>query len=362
MACALKATFTRYKPHLSMIQTQVGAAIVYFLTEAAFNQGLNPYVYVTYRLLIGGLIMIPFAYFLEKKSRPKLTLALFLELVFLSFLGGGLTYNLFFLSLKFTSPAFVSSVFNTVPSLTFVMAILLRMEIVNVKSPRGRAKILGTLISLAGVMVITFYKGPALKSLWEAPIHMKRQHSVHEKRVLGPILSVSSCLVVSSYFIMQAHTLKKYPAQLSLSAWINCIGGVQSAVFAVSLQHKPAAWSIRMFDISFWAILYCGISTALATFFMVWCVKVKGPVFAAMFSPLQTITVVVSAYFLLGEKLYTGSILGAVSVIIGLYVLLWGKERDQSYSNSQHQSSLPSDETIAADKTEEANLAEKEEP
>ncbi|XWS31446.1 hypothetical protein CRYUN_Cryun23aG0076600 [Craigia yunnanensis] len=87
MACALKANFARYNPHLSMILVQIFSAIVYFITEAAFNQGLNSYVYVTYGYSLAGLLMFPFAYFLERKSRPKLTLSLFLELLLVSLLG-----------------------------------------------------------------------------------------------------------------------------------------------------------------------------------------------------------------------------------------------------------------------------------
>ena len=55
---------------------------------------------------------------------------------------------------------------------------------------------------------------------------------------------------------MQAFTLKKYPAQLSLTAWINLIGGAQSAAFTVLIQHKPAAWSIAFNSIDFWSIVY----------------------------------------------------------------------------------------------------------
>ena len=58
---------------------------------------------------------------------------------------------------------------------------------------------------------------------------------------------------------MQAFTLKKYPAQLSLTAWINLIGGAQSAAFTVLIQHKPAAWSIAFNNIDFWSIVYAVI-------------------------------------------------------------------------------------------------------
>ncbi|KAK6239088.1 hypothetical protein QUC31_004557 [Theobroma cacao] len=360
MACALKATFARFKPHLSMVLAQICSAFLFFITEAAFNQGLNPYVCVTYRLSLAGLLMFPFAYFLERKSRPKLTLRLFLELFSVSLLGIALSFNMFFASMRCTSPTFVTAASNNAPSLTFVIAILFRLEVVDVKSPRGIAKILGTLISLAGVTTITLYKGPALQSLRDAPIHIKRVLSIRENWVKGSILTIASCMTWSSWYIMQAFALKKYPVQLSLTAWIDCLGGAQSAVFAVFLQHKLAAWSITMFSINFWAIIYSGIvGTGFIVFLQLWCVKEKGPVFATVFNPLQTVTVAVLAYFVFGEKLHTGSVLGGVTVIIGLYVLLWGKERDQCYTKSQKQSSSHCDVIKVTDEEEVAS-AEKE--
>ncbi|EOX94490.1 Uncharacterized protein TCM_004090 [Theobroma cacao] len=89
--------------------------------------------------------------------------------------------------------------------------------------------------------------------------------------------------------------------------------------------------------------------------------KEKGPIFVAMFNSLQTIMVLVLAYFVLGEKLYTGSILGGVLVIIGLYLLLWGKERDVFYIKSQEQYFSHCDEIKVANK-EEVALAKKKEP
>ncbi|XP_022759764.1 WAT1-related protein At5g07050-like [Durio zibethinus] len=360
MACIINATFARYKPHLIMLLSQIGYAIVYFFTEAAFGQGLNPHIYITYRCCLAGCLISPFAYFLERKSRPKHTLPLLLELFLLSLIGNCLTLNMNFASLKYTSPAFVASLFNTIPSWTFVLAIIFRMEVVDVKNPRGIAKILGTLISLAGVTAITLYKGPAVQSLWGAPIHIKRL-SVHENWVKGSFLAVFSCITWAVWYIMQATTLKKYPAQVSLAAWTNCIGGAQSAVFAVFLQHKPSAWSIEMFSVNFWSITYSGICSAVFVFLQLWCIKEKGPVFVAMFNSLQTVMVVVLAYFVLGEKLYSGSIIGGVLVIIGLYLLLWGKEKDQSFVKSQEQSSSLCDEMKIADKEEVAS-AKKEEP
>ncbi|KAI0500427.1 hypothetical protein KFK09_018639 [Dendrobium nobile] len=211
------------------------------------------------------------------------------------------------------------------------LTLLSRLEIADIKKARGKAKVAGTIISLAGVTIITFYKGTTIRNLWGALIHIQGR-TIHENQLIGSILAVASCVTWSMWYIMQAVTLKKYPAQLSLTAWMCLIGGAQSAVFAVLKEHKSEAWHIG-FNIDLWNIIYSGaICSGLLIFIQLWCTEEKGPVFVAMFNPLASIMVALLAYFVFGERMYTGSILGGSIVIIGLYLLLWGKENDQGTS------------------------------
>ncbi|KAH0463293.1 hypothetical protein IEQ34_007875 [Dendrobium chrysotoxum] len=370
---AFHGTYRRFKPHLLMVLAQIGYTILYFITEASFNHGMNPHVYITYRNIVAGFAMLPFAYFLERKLRPKLTLALFLEIFVLSLLGVGLTLNMYFASLRYTSPAFLSSMVNTIPSMTFVIAVLLRLEHLNVQSLQGSAKVIGTMVCLAGVIIMTLYKGSAVRNLWGAIIHMQG-NTIHENWLKGSVFTVTSCVTWSVWYIMQAITLQKYPAQISLTAWMSFIGGAQSAVFALYVEHRPSAWIIK-FDINLWSTLY-GVSKAskadrlfysediflketslqgivcsgIIIFIQLWCTKEKGPVFVTMFNPLSTILVTLLAYFVFGERLFIGSIIGGVIVIIGLYLVLWGKDSDeagmkpQSDENKEQQKETSSEE------------------
>lgn len=54
---------------------------------------------------------------------------------------------------------------------------------------------------------------------------------------------------------LQAYTLKRYPAQLSLTTWMNFVGAAQSAAFTVIVTHKPADWTVGL-NIDLWSILY----------------------------------------------------------------------------------------------------------
>lgn len=56
----------RYAPHNLMILSQLCYTLMYFITEAAFNKGLNPFIYVTYRHLVVAVFLAPFAYYQEK--------------------------------------------------------------------------------------------------------------------------------------------------------------------------------------------------------------------------------------------------------------------------------------------------------
>ncbi|WJX17460.1 hypothetical protein P8452_07375 [Trifolium repens] len=323
--------YKHFKPHLIMVLGQLGYTLLYFVTEASFNHGMSPYVYVTYRHVVAGFVMFPFAYFLERNVRPKLTFALFMEFFVLSVLGVSLTLNMYFASLKYTSPAFISSMVNSIAALTFIIAVALRFEVLDLGNPRGIAKVLGTIISLAGVMTMTLYKGPIMSNLWHPLINIQPiSSSVNEKSELkGSLLTVLCCITWSISFIMQASTLKRYPAQLSLTTWMCFIGAVQSAVFtAIAERKNPSAWIIGL-NIELLSTIYGGIVVSgLLTYIQLWCTEKKGPVFVTLFNPLSTIFVAILAYSVLGEKLYLGSIIGAFIVIMGLYLLLWGKECD----------------------------------
>ncbi|XLS90517.1 hypothetical protein HN51_066525 [Arachis hypogaea] len=97
--------FREFKPHFLMVLVQVGYAFLYFITEASFNHGMSPFLYVTYRHIVAGVVMFPFAFFLERISVP---------------------INMNFASLQYTSPTFVASIVNVIASLTFIIAVVLR--------------------------------------------------------------------------------------------------------------------------------------------------------------------------------------------------------------------------------------------
>lgn len=82
-----------------------------------------------------------------------------------------------------------------------------RLEVVDLQNPRGIAKVVGTLVSLAGVMTMTLYKGPIMPSLGHSAIHFKQTAAIQENWLKGSVLTVASCLTWSIWYIMQVSML-----------------------------------------------------------------------------------------------------------------------------------------------------------
>ncbi|KAK7391621.1 hypothetical protein VNO78_20038 [Psophocarpus tetragonolobus] len=259
-----------FKPHLLMVLVQVGYSLLYLITKASFNHGISPYVYVTYRHILATVLMLPFAYFLERNARPKLTFVLFMEIFVLSMLGVSLTANVHFASLQYTNPTFIVAMLNIIPTLTFILAVTFRFEVLDLQNPRGIAKVLGTLISLAGALIMTLYKGPVTRNLWPPLIYIPaKTAAINENWFKGSLLTVLSCATWSMWYIMQAATLKRYPAQLSLATWMSFVGAAQSAVFTVIVQHNRSAWSMGL-NIDLWSTIYRAFTVIIGLYLLMW--------------------------------------------------------------------------------------------
>ncbi|XP_041017584.1 WAT1-related protein At4g30420-like isoform X2 [Juglans microcarpa x Juglans regia] len=111
---------------------------------------------------------------------------------------------------------------------------------------------------------------------------------------------------------MQVPISASVPDHIYSSTWMLFLAMLQAAMVTLVLEHEPEAWYLHSF-----VELGCCL-------FGAWCISQRGPLFSAMFFPLCTVMTTVLAYMFLHEELYTGSLLGAFAVIIGLYVVLWG--------------------------------------
>ncbi|KAG6503115.1 hypothetical protein ZIOFF_035405 [Zingiber officinale] len=109
----------------------VGSSI---LGKLALGQGLSALVFVVYRHLIAMLILAPLAYVLERNRRPSFSFGVMLKIFILAMLGITIQQNVYYVRLHLISPTVASALGNVIPAFTFLLAIVLRMEKLNLKT------------------------------------------------------------------------------------------------------------------------------------------------------------------------------------------------------------------------------------
>uniref|UniRef100_A0A803MX73 WAT1-related protein n=1 Tax=Chenopodium quinoa TaxID=63459 RepID=A0A803MX73_CHEQI len=300
------------KSIIMMVTVQVSFAVVNILYKLAAVDGMNLRVLVAYRLLFAAAFIVPVAYFIER---------------------GTLVYNLFLESLVLTSATFAAAMLNLIPAVTFILAVFFRLEKVTLKTVPGRAKVMGTILGILGAMVLTFYKGVEIK-IGSTNAHLMKEAArrpvVHDarERLIGSVLALGGCCSYASWLIVQAKMSINYPSPYSCTALMSIMGSIQSVVFAFCMDRDlklwKLGWNIRLLTVSYSGIVASGVMVTLTA----WCIRLKGPLFVSIFNPLTVVLVAFAGFLLLDEKLYLGSVLGAILIVIGLYGVVWGKGKE----------------------------------
>ncbi|KAK8585147.1 hypothetical protein V6N13_139086 [Hibiscus sabdariffa] len=327
----------RLQLHVAMLALQFGYAGFHVVSRAALNMGVSKLVFPVYRNIIALLLLLPFAYFLEKKERPPITLNFLLQFFLLALVGITANQGFYLLGLDNTSPTFASAIQNSVPAITFLMAAMLRIEKVRLNRKDGISKVMGTILCVAGASVITLYKGPTIYTPTPplnrpTPMFVSLGDAEGKSWTLGCLYLIGHCLSWSGWLVLQAPVLKKYPARLSVTSYTCFFGLIQFLIIAAVFERDSQAWIFHSGGELF-TILYAGVvASGIAFAVQIWCIDRGGPVFVAVYQPVQTLVVAIMASIALGEEFYLGGIIGAVLIVVGLYLVLWGKSQERKFA------------------------------
>nr|XP_023879246.1 WAT1-related protein At2g39510-like [Quercus suber]POF27211.1 wat1-related protein [Quercus suber] len=342
--------YNKVKPFLAVISVQVGYAGLSIISKFALNKGMSPHVFIVYRYAIATVVIAPFAIVLDRNRRPKLTYSVFAKIVLLALLGIVICQNFLYTGMKYTTAAFSRAIDNVIPAFAFSMAWILGIEKVNIRSWRGQAKVLGTIVTVGGAMLMTLVKGPMLNLPWtNGNDHQESTSAANKHDVIkGALMMLAGSVSWSGLVILQAITLKSYPAELSLTVLICLMGTLESTMVALAMEWgNLMAWSIHL-DIKLFAIVYAGIVTSAFPIYIQGLVmKDKGPVFVTAFSPLSTVLVAIIGSFILYEAMCLGSVIGATIIVAGIYLVLWGKSQDQLGLKSGGEKVVPTAQNMA---------------
>ncbi|KAF8399061.1 hypothetical protein HHK36_014927 [Tetracentron sinense] len=331
---------------LSLLALQLCYAGFHIVSRVALNIGVSKVVYPVYRNIIALLLLGPCAYFLEKKERPPLTFSLLVQFFLLALCGITANQGFYLLGLDYASPTFASAMQNSVPAITFLMASAVGIEKVNISRKDGLAKGVGTIASVGGATIITIYKGPPLLHHLHHPLGSSVEKDMlfssksTQNWTMGCIYLLGHCLSWAGWMVLQAPVLRKYPAKLTLTSFTCFFGVIQFLGIAAFVETDLEHWKIQSGEELF-TILYAGVVASGIVFSLqTWCIDKGGPVFVAVFQPVQTVLVAIMAALILGDQLYSGGIVGAILIMFGLYSVLWGKSEEKRVINQEKEKTL----------------------
>ncbi|KAI9120657.1 hypothetical protein K1719_007690 [Acacia pycnantha] len=315
-------------PLCALIATEcinVGASTLF---KAATLNGVNYYVFTVYASAISTLVLLlPLPFILRRSNGlPPFKSSLLFKIFLLGLISLG-TRLCAAKAIEYSSPTLAAAMSNLIPAFTFILAIFFRMEKAELRSSSTLAKIIGTVVSISGALVIVLFRGPTLKSA-SFPSTLDSS-SAQKKWVLGGFLLLVEYLVVPIWYILQTQVIKEYPAKLIVVFLLNLCGTIISAPVSLIAEPDLSAWKIKP-DITFLAIIYSGLlCTGLSCLIEIWGLHLKGPVYVSMFRPLSLAIAAAMGVIFLGEALHLGSVIGAAILSVGFYAVIWGKAKEE---------------------------------
>uniref|UniRef100_A0A7C9EPA1 WAT1-related protein n=1 Tax=Opuntia streptacantha TaxID=393608 RepID=A0A7C9EPA1_OPUST len=316
-------------PFIGMVMVQLISTGLQILSKVILSQGTFIFALMAYRHLLAALCIAPFAFFLERGNWKKITLMVGFWVFLSSLTGITMGMGLFYYGLRDTTATYATNFLNLIPIVTFIFSILVRMEGLKLNTKRGKIRVIGTILCVAGALIISLYKGKSFHIIYHHNHHHHHKASMIINKTTsdwtrGTFLLVGCCFAYATWFLVQVKLLKAFPSKY-WGTMLTCIGAsIQTAIVGVCIDRRKSSWMLG-WNLQLITILYSGVLASAASFCLIsWAVTIKGPTYPPMFNPLSLIFIALIEALLLGEDLSIGSLVGMAVIIVGLYSFLWG--------------------------------------
>ncbi|KAK8357158.1 hypothetical protein V6Z11_A05G402800 [Gossypium hirsutum] len=141
--------------------TNVGLNVLF---KKETSKGMSYFIFITYTYAIGVLLLLSLSFpFPSRQVLPSLNFHLGFR-IFLFGLIGFFAQVCAYKRIDYSNPTLASTISNLSPAFTFILAVLFRLERLALRSSISQAKIMGTIASISGALVVVLYKGPQVFS------------------------------------------------------------------------------------------------------------------------------------------------------------------------------------------------------
>ncbi|KAL7171427.1 hypothetical protein ACSBR2_036141 [Camellia fascicularis] len=225
------------------------------LSKAAMTNGMSDYVFVVYSNSLALLFILPSTLIYHRKRPcPKLTFLIVCRIFILGLLSCTLQI-LMYIGIGYSSPTMASAMNSLIPAFTFILALVTRMEKLDLKVQSSQAKSIGTILSITGAYIVVFYQGPPILFSRPLPNLHSFSVSVQSNWIVGGFLLATSSFLISLLYIVQTWIIKDYPAEMVVTLFGCIFVTILSAIVALIVERDPNAWTLKP-DVELITIVY----------------------------------------------------------------------------------------------------------
>ncbi|XP_010435922.1 PREDICTED: WAT1-related protein At5g40230-like isoform X1 [Camelina sativa] len=334
-------------PFTAMVAVECVAVGSNTLFKAATLNGLSFYVFIFYTYVGATLVLLPLSLIFGRSKRlPSPKTPVFFK-IFLLALVGFMSMIAGCKGIEYSSPTLASAISNLTPAFTFTLAVIFRMEQVVLRSSATQAKIIGTIVSISGALVVVLYKGPKVLTAASltppSPTISLYQHltSFDSSWIIGGLLLATQYLLVSVWYILQTRVMELYPEEITVVFLYTLCATLISAPVCLFVEKDLTSFMLKP-GLSLAAVMYSGgVTSSLGTVIHTWGLHLKGPVYISLFKPLSIVIAVAMGVVFLGDALYLGSVIGSMILSLGFYTVIWGKAREDAIITVNRSEQLP---------------------
>lgn len=256
-------------------------------------ENIPPFTLAFLRFSLGALFLIPFTLknlYIQRKD--------FLSIFGVAFFGVFINIVFFFFGLRLTSSINAPIIASGGPIFLILLSILLLKE-----KPRKKI-LLGTAVSLIGVLIIIF------EPLFENGI---------DGNILGNIFLLLATLGAVFHALISKNVLNKYEA-LPVTFWSFIIGSLLFLPFFLTEAASPDFLKTLDYRGIVGIVFGAVFSSAIAYLFYEWGIKNVAANETGIFTYIDPVIAVIIAIPLLGEVITRIFILGSAFVFLGIFI------------------------------------------
>ncbi|KAJ0095869.1 hypothetical protein Patl1_16207 [Pistacia atlantica] len=204
-----------------------------------------------------------------------------------------------------------------------------------------RVKVIGSLISIMGAIVVEIYKGPYIRKASSQQLQTRKPslfvfYSTPDRWLIGGILLLASSLSICIWNIIQLGTIRQYPQVMKVVSFYSLAGTIQCAIFSLIVERDLDAWKLKL-NLDLLLIIATAIFTSIIRSSVhISCTQMKGPLYVPMFKPFGIVFATAFGVGFFTNSLRYGSVIGAVITGMGYYTIMWGHVREGDELDKRH--------------------------